>query len=152
MAKCKRCEEPIAWEQDEYGEHWIPMDPDTGERHDCSAYEAAERKDITRCNLCKKEISFKYTTTNGEEDEEPKWIPYEVDGSKPHSCLERNRAWQAEQSQRTGRSQAQLCRNGCGTLVFWNYDVRSKFNKKPLSYEQATNTYHKCPNYKLKFR
>jgi hypothetical protein len=167
MAKCKNCDEQIKWERDEYDERWIPTDPDTGDRHSCRVYdeEESEREATTttpRCKYCDKEISFKQIVinhgasdsgnNNDDDSGDLKWIPHEPDGSRPHNCQERKQAWMAEQSQRTGRSEAQLCRNGCGALVFWNYDVRSKINKKPLPYEQATNAYHTCPKYKPKQR
>jgi hypothetical protein len=158
MAKCKYCEEPIKWERDKEADgerRWIPIDPDNGERHECSEFEKDDEQEeavikpqqnLPTCKYCNKEISFKQVVVS-EEDQELKWIPYSADGKQPHDCKERKEAWRAEQSQRTGRSQAALCKNGCGTLVFWNYDLRSKLNKKPLPYEQATNAYHSCPKY-----
>ena len=153
MAKCKYCEEPIEWKRDADNAGWQPLDPETGERHECSEYEEPERE-VPTCNFCGAEITFKRVNINHGESTadsndigESKWIPHELDGSKPHSCVERRKAWLAQQSQRTGRSEAQPCRNGCGVLVFWNYDQRSKANNKPLPFEQATNAYHKCKNY-----
>jgi len=98
----------------------------------------------SKCRYCNQEIEWER-----DEDNE-RWMPVESDSEGyRHRCNEQREAWQAEQETRTGRSEAQLCRNGCGTLVFWNYDVRSRKNNKPLPFEETSNTLHRCPNYNL---
>jgi hypothetical protein len=73
------------------------MDPDTGNRHEYSEYENTVERELSRCNYCDREISFKQVVINhsrnsDEEDSgEMKWIPYEADGKKPHQC----RLWQS---------------------------------------------------------
>jgi hypothetical protein len=154
MPKCRDCKKPIEWEYDEEDERWIPSDPDTHERHQCVAYEPPERE-APRCNFCNEEITLKkiavavtHGSNSDEEDSgEMRWVVYNADGNQRHNCNARKESWLAEQSQRTGRSEAVLCRNGCGTMIFWDYNRRSKINKKPLPFEQVSNAYHKCPKY-----
>lgn len=159
-SECKYCGAEIAWskqedENDERGFRWVPLDPDTDERHDCSTEEEEEEFDNTlRCRYCDEPIIFKAVQISkknpqtGELETIDKRLPF--DASQPsisHDCPERKEAWLAEISNRKGRSEAQLCKNGCGTLIYWNYDERSKKHKMPLPYEQASNAYHKCANY-----
>jgi hypothetical protein len=162
MARCKFCDARIEWERDEDNQRWVPMEPDSeGERHECRSERPQVRSEYRErsieCTYCgndivfrEKEIQSKNPGT-GEMESVIRKLPHDADDpSKSHNCAERRQAWLVEQESRTGRSEVQLCKNGCGALVFWNYDARSKFNNKPLPYEQASNPYHKCPKYNPK--
>jgi hypothetical protein len=84
-AKCKFCDDPIEWEQEEdadgYEVRWVPQDPLTGQRHRCK-----ERKSIyvpkpIRCFKCNREITFgDRVGKNG------KKVPLDVSDRTPHRC------------------------------------------------------------------
>lgn len=156
MTECKYCGESIEWEKDEADEKWVPIEPNSGNRHNCSEYQNNETYSINYSATCKycnspivwKTVQISNRDKTGQTVTISKWYPF--DASQPnmqHRCEEQRHAWRAEQVNRTGRSESRLCGNGCGTLIYWNYDDRSNKNKKPLPYEQATNTRHICRNY-----
>jgi hypothetical protein len=85
-AKCKFCDEPIEWEEEEdadgYERRWTPKNPMTGQRHRCK-----ERKSIyvpkpIRCYRCNQAIAFDKDRVgkNGRK------IPLDPDSREPHRC------------------------------------------------------------------
>jgi hypothetical protein len=38
MASCKTCSQQIVWYKDELSDRWVPLEPGTDKRHDCSGY------------------------------------------------------------------------------------------------------------------
>jgi|SRR5215216_78757 len=155
-SECRFCGEEISWRKEkEYsrdsGFRWVPTDPETKEEHNCE--DNNDWSPIANCRYCNAKIIFKSIQVSNRDRQTgqittvEKRLPFDPDNqSISHNCNQRKEAWLAELFQKSGRSDARPCKNSCGTLVFWNYDQRSK-KKLPLPFEEATNTLHRCPNY-----
>jgi hypothetical protein len=88
------------WELDDYEDKWIPVDPDTGERHSCSRRPRRE-PDPVECQYCGDDIIFKKRLGK---DGVTKWLVYDADTNMIHDCPERREEWLAEQENRKVRS------------------------------------------------
>lgn len=80
MADCKYCGEYIEWEYDPDEEiggksGWIPLDPETGERHQCG-----EQEIFRRCRDCGRPIVLKKVGS--------KWKPFNEGLGTIHKCDE----------------------------------------------------------------
>lgn len=78
MADCKYCGECIEWEHDPDGEvggksGWVPIDPETGERHQCDEL-------FITCRDCGKPIVLKKVGS--------KWKPLNEGLGTIHKCDE----------------------------------------------------------------
>jgi len=80
MSKCKYCGEYIEWAYDVDREvdgrsGWVPIDPETGERHQCENQEI-----FKKCNRCGKPIVLRKVGS--------KWKPFDEGLGIIHKCTE----------------------------------------------------------------